>query len=395
MQDVRRRVVIATDAGVDLRAGLAEQYQILVVPRLFQIDGRTYLSAVGSRQIAVDESLPVILPARVEDFVNAYSQFEHTHIVSIHLPGILDNAAMEARKTCDQLGGRQEILVYEARTTEAGIGFLVETASRFLRRVANASPDQVMAFLKQVEQTIVTYLLVYDRVDTGAAQQLPILEDVGRMFQLDSVNGELEPILDIAAAFQKLIKPGHEVIVQWHRADENETARRVSVTTHWIGSESFEIREVYSKNSKFPRSFIGYIRVPNLLRINALEQANNPMVIRPRLVSPESGREYALKGEQVHIGRSTKESPFAGIDLVEEREKGRSVSRHHATIIHKPEGEWILEVDPGSLNETYVNGVLVRKGERSLIEDGDELVLGDVMLVFQIENTFQVAKEKP
>ncbi|WP_455387521.1 DegV family protein [Petrachloros mirabilis] len=385
MRDTRRRVVIATDAGVNLRAGLAEQFQILVVPRLFQTAGRAHLSAINPRQLAVDETLSNILPARTEDFVNAYSQVEHTHIVTIHLPWTLDTASAEARRARDQLGDRQEILVYEARTTEAGVSFLVETASRFLRHAANSSPDQIVAFLKQAEQTLVTYLLVNDQVETGATQELPISEDTGRMYQIDAVTGELEPVLDIPAAFQKVREPGHEVIVQWQRADENETARRVSAATRHIGSESFEIREISSKNSAFPRSFIGYIRVPNRTLIHALEQVNNPVVVLPRLVSPESGREYTLRGEQVHLGRSTKESPFVGIDLAEEKDKGRSVSRHHATVIHPTEGEWILEVDPSSLNGTYINGALVKKGERKLIEDGDKLMLGDVILVFQVE----------
>lgn len=401
MRESHHRVVIATDAGIDLRTGLAEHYQILVVPRWFHAGDRVHLTATGPRQFAMNESISEILPARSEDFVNAYSQVEHTHIVTIHLSKIFDNAAAEARKAQCLLGNRREIQVFEAKTTEAGVGFLVETASHFVQQASSSSPDQVLSFLRQVEQELVTYLFVEDPVKASIAKEsgLPdnpqLSEERGQLFRLDVETGELVQIQDMDLAFQKMSEKGYEVIVQWQRSDEKETSRKASEVTQRIGSESFEIREVYSKNPTFPRQSIGFIRVPNSARINSIGQANNPFVVLPRLVSLDSGKDYALAGDQVYIGRSTKESSFFGIDLAEEGDKGRSVSRHHAIVIRQPEGSWIIEVSPASLNETYVNGALVKKGDRSVIADGDELVLGDLKLLFRTGNSIQAIKEKP
>lgn len=401
MWESHRRVVIATDAGIDLRTGLAEHYQILIVPRLFRAEDGVHLSATGPKQFAMDESLSEILPARAEDFINAYSQVERAHIVTIHLSKIFDNAADAARKAQSLLGNRREIQVFEAKTTEAGVGFLVETVSHFIQQAKSPSPDQVVSFLKQVGLELGTYLFVEDPVgppianESGWLDEPQLSEGFGRMFQFDAETGELVQVQDMDLAFRKMCESGYEVIVQWQRSDEKETSRNVSLVSRKIGAEGFEIREVYSKNRVFPRRFIGFVRVPNSARIESIGRANNPSVVFPRLLSLDSGKDYALTRELVHIGRSTKESSFWGIDLAGEGDKGRSVSRHHATVIHQPEDSWILEVSPASLNETFVNGALVKKGDRRVIADGDELALGDLKLLFRTGNSMQTIKEKP
>jgi pSer/pThr/pTyr-binding forkhead associated (FHA) protein len=57
----------------------------------------------------------------------------------------------------------------------------------------------------------------------------------------------------------------------------------------------------------------------------------------------------------------------------------RTVSRHHASLIHYDEGGWVIR-DLGSKNGTRVNGV--RVDVEAPIEPGDELGFGAAVMRF-------------
>ena len=78
------------------------------------------------------------------------------------------------------------------------------------------------------------------------------------------------------------------------------------------------------------------------------------------------GREIPLAGTVTRIGRSL----TADIEL-----EDVSVSRRHALIV--VEGEAVFVLDEGSRNGTWLNGHRV---SRSLLRDGDTLVLGTAQL---------------
>jgi len=74
-------------------------------------------------------------------------------------------------------------------------------------------------------------------------------------------------------------------------------------------------------------------------------------------------------------------SPPPDIDLSNES-GGSTVSRQHAWIIREPKDIWIIEVSLDSRNETSVNNQVIQKGTKQIIQDGDELEIGDVKLQF-------------
>lgn len=86
----------------------------------------------------------------------------------------------------------------------------------------------------------------------------------------------------------------------------------------------------------------------------------------------EPGRIYEIRKESLSIGRS-RESDIFLEDL--------AVSRLHASILNQGNGTYILK-DEGSANGTKVNGVLVSKYQTSLLNEGDEIQLGQTILVF-------------
>jgi predicted component of type VI protein secretion system len=103
-------------------------------------------------------------------------------------------------------------------------------------------------------------------------------------------------------------------------------------------------------------------------------------IFRPRPAGPrlrvlagpgvEAGREYALRGPAVTIGRRDDQ------DIVLE---DQSVSRVHARIEIAPGGATIT--DAGSTNGTRVNGVPLRSGAAPL-RAGDRIEIGRIVLQF-------------
>jgi hypothetical protein len=81
-----------------------------------------------------------------------------------------------------------------------------------------------------------------------------------------------------------------------------------------------------------------------------------------------AGETYLLRGKQVAIGRH----PDAAIFLDDV-----TVSRNHALVVREDDG-WVI-VDEGSLNGTFVNR---RRGERTVLSDGDEIQIGKYKFTF-------------
>lgn len=81
-----------------------------------------------------------------------------------------------------------------------------------------------------------------------------------------------------------------------------------------------------------------------------------------------AGETYVLRDDRTAIGRHTDAAIF--LDDV-------TVSRNHAIVLH--EGDAWAIVDQGSLNGTFVNR---RRGERTVLSDGDEIQIGKYKFTF-------------
>ena len=81
-----------------------------------------------------------------------------------------------------------------------------------------------------------------------------------------------------------------------------------------------------------------------------------------------AGETYALHADRVTIGRHPDSDIF--LDDV-------TVSRNHA-VVEREGDEWVI-VDEGSLNGTYVNR---RRGDRTVLSDGDEIQIGKYKFTF-------------
>jgi DNA-binding response OmpR family regulator len=97
----------------------------------------------------------------------------------------------------------------------------------------------------------------------------------------------------------------------------------------------------------------------------------------PPFVSDPTGREHALTGEVITVGRAIEN------DIVI---TSKRVSRGHARL--RREGWRVILEDLGSTNGTFLNGE--RLSAPVDLRDGDQLGFGDVVLVFHDPNvTYQ------
>lgn len=82
----------------------------------------------------------------------------------------------------------------------------------------------------------------------------------------------------------------------------------------------------------------------------------------------EVGERFYIDSDELSIGRD----PGSDIFL-----NDVTVSRSHARLTRSPEG--VTAEDAGSLNGTYVNGVLV---DKALLRDGDALQIGRFRMIY-------------
>ena len=100
------------------------------------------------------------------------------------------------------------------------------------------------------------------------------------------------------------------------------------------------------------------------------------------LVNPDSGEVFPLTDSRVQVGRFdpvTGTRPQVDLTLLDMK---RSVSRRHALLILDDRG-YRLSEEVGALNGTEINGAQVEAGTEVLVQNGDQVTFGGVILRFQ------------
>jgi pSer/pThr/pTyr-binding forkhead associated (FHA) protein len=95
------------------------------------------------------------------------------------------------------------------------------------------------------------------------------------------------------------------------------------------------------------------------------------------------GKEFLLNDDESHIGRWDADGGiFPDVDLDADDPEAK-VSRRHARISRR--GEQYFIEDLGSTNGTFVNrGRRLLPGDRQLLRDGDEVIVGKTFLRFHV-----------
>lgn len=111
-----------------------------------------------------------------------------------------------------------------------------------------------------------------------------------------------------------------------------------------------------------------------------------PFVGHARLLierGKSTGKEFILSEQEINIGRWDADNGiFPDVDLDADDPEAK-ISRRHARIVRY--GEQYLIEDLGSTNGTFVNrGRRLLPGNRQILSDGDELIVGKTFLRFQL-----------
>lgn len=135
----------------------------------------------------------------------------------------------------------------------------------------------------------------------------------------------------------------------------------------------------------------------NELTIYKIPRKKRPVLIQ--YSGKAIGRRYLITSPEVLIGRLV--SNNKDVDTVSFLTKNTdcldnhsiflddpTVSRRHAKIYHKGNSFFIEDLD--SRNGTYVNEKQVNKNERELLQNGDLIKLGTVVLKFYTEETIDI-----
>lgn len=114
--------------------------------------------------------------------------------------------------------------------------------------------------------------------------------------------------------------------------------------------------------------------------------AETPTFAYARLIierGKNAGKEFVLSENEINIGRwDADNGVFPDVDLDAEDPEAK-VSRRHARIVRY--GNQHLVEDLGSTNGTFINrGRRLLPGNRQVIEDGDEIIVGKTFLRFQV-----------
>ena len=96
-----------------------------------------------------------------------------------------------------------------------------------------------------------------------------------------------------------------------------------------------------------------------------------------------AGKVFLLHEEEIYLGRWDADSGiFPDVDLDTDDPEAK-ISRRHARITRRG-AQYFIE-DLGSTNGTFINrGRRLLPGERQLLHDGDEIIVGKTFLRFQV-----------
>ena len=126
-------------------------------------------------------------------------------------------------------------------------------------------------------------------------------------------------------------------------------------------------------------------KLPDVDEPSKTPEGTMPSTARARayFVAKESGKIYPVHKDEVLIGRYDSVTGHRPeIDLTDE-DDNRNVSRRHARLLYKDNTHYIAE-EIGTMNGTYINGNRIPTGVLTPINDGDEVTLCRVPVIFKL-----------
>ncbi len=163
------RLRVITDSTVWLAdPDFAAKHNTVILPLTIHLGTRSYLD--GSEITAGDlqatggtqSVLPVVASPSVETYTSVLESLTHcsADILCLHVSGKLCRTVRNARAASETLLGRSNIAVVDSLTTSAGLGLLVEEATRLADE--GASLEEVVRHIRYLIPRLYAVVLVED-----------------------------------------------------------------------------------------------------------------------------------------------------------------------------------------------------------------------------------------
>jgi hypothetical protein len=156
---------------------------------------------------------------------------------------------------------------------------------------------------------------------------------------------------------------------------------KLDVTKQPAGSTEIEKE---SENTAFVAEPV--VASASWLKENGSSAASPTNRMRAKLIIERgrtAGKEFLFDGTETLLGRWDADNGiFPDVDLDADDPEAK-VSRRHARILREGNGFYIEDL--GSTNGTFINrGRRLLPGNRQILEDGDEIIVGKTFLRFKI-----------
>lgn len=185
---------LVTDSTIQLPAGAAERYNIVIVPTYVIFGDQSYRDGVDIsseefyRRLTEGKVMPTTTQPSPGDFQQVYTQLaeEGADIISVHLPESLSGTINSARQAAVMVEGVR-ITPVETPWIASSLGFIVLEAARAIE--AGADYDEVLAL---IEHLIPRQNLIF------ALDTLEYLQKGGRIGRAQALMGtalRIKPIL--------------------------------------------------------------------------------------------------------------------------------------------------------------------------------------------------------
>jgi|SRR5579859_1535921 len=188
-------VRVVTDSNGDLPPELAARYNIVVVPSVLNIEGKSYLDGVDISRTEFYQRLPGLNPLPTTAapasaaFEAAYRSCAPAEVVAIHLSASFSAIFNAARLGAEPLG--EQVTLVDSGQASMGMGWQVLAAAEAAD--AGATREEVL----RVVQLVQTRVRLYATLDT-----IEYLRRGGRASLLSARLGDLlqiKPLLEVRA----------------------------------------------------------------------------------------------------------------------------------------------------------------------------------------------------
>jgi hypothetical protein len=153
---------IVTDGITDLLSPVRDDPGILLVPCPVRIGRETYTSSlVRDEQLAVEQNVEVYSPSYAE-FLKVYRDLQSFEVISIHPARAFHGVSHQARLARHLLypQASKNVVIFEAKTADAAVGFLVKVASQAARDPKGYQVGQILVTLHLLQTELIKTFLV-------------------------------------------------------------------------------------------------------------------------------------------------------------------------------------------------------------------------------------------